>query len=105
MGFGILYAITSGYLAALSIIENKSYKKLIKKNLSGKMKKSVVNRFYTEKVGGAAYNYIFKEAKRNHDRWIDMLHESYNLSLRDRFLYPYAKLYISKKIRDFQKNY
>lgn len=37
-GFGMRYAFTSGYLAALSIIKNKNYKKLIKQRLSGRLK-------------------------------------------------------------------
>lgn len=103
-GFGMRYAITSGYLAALSITENKNYKKLIKKNISGKLKTAMVNRYYTEKAGNAMYKYIFNQAKNNPDKWIEMLHERYNPSLDSRVLCPYAKWYLSKKIRDFHKN-
>ena len=36
-GFGMRYAMISGYLAALSIIENKNYKRLIKKSISKRL--------------------------------------------------------------------
>ena len=103
-GFGMRYAMISGYLAALSIIENKDYKKLIKKRISGKLKASVVNRFLAEKAGDYLYTYLFKEAKKNLDKWTDMLYERYNPSLQSRVLYTFAKWNLSKKLGIFQKN-
>jgi len=103
-GFGMRYAITSGYLAAKSIIENKNYKRLIKKNLSDKLKTSVVNRYYAEKYRDIAYGYTFKQAKKNLDTWINLLYERCNPSLLSRVMYPYAKWYLSKKIRSINKD-
>jgi len=103
-GFGMRYAMISGYLAALSIKENEDYKKLIKKRISGKLKTSVVNRFLAEKAGDYLYAYLFKEAKKNLDKWADMLYERYNPSLQSRVLYPFAKWNLSKKLGIFQKN-
>lgn len=104
-GFGMRYAMVSGYLAALSIKENKNYKKLIKKNFSDKLKTSVVNRFLTEKGGDYVYTYVFNEAKNNPpEKWTDMLYERFNPSLQSRVLYPFAKWYLSKRIREFHKN-
>lgn len=47
-GFGMRYAATSGYLAAKSIIENKNYNKLWKKEFGEKLKVAVVNRYIFE---------------------------------------------------------
>ncbi len=97
-GFGMRYAMISGYLAALCIIENKNYKRLIKKSISSRLKTSVVNRYLTQKAGNYVYYYIFKQAKTNLDKWEDMLYERFNPSLYSRVLYPFAKRYLSKKM-------
>jgi len=103
-GFGMRYAMISGYLASLSIMENKNYKKLIKENISDRLKTSVVNRFLSEKGGYYVYVYLFNQAKKNLDKWEDMLYERYNPSLHYRMLYPFAKRYLSKKTKLLHKN-
>ncbi len=95
-GFGMRYAVTSGFLAALSIIENKNYKKLIKQRLSGRIKTSVVNRFLSEKVGDRFYTYLIGQAKKD-NRWMDLLYRAYNPSLRSRVMYPFAKWSLSRR--------
>ena len=101
-GFGMRYAMKSGYLAAKSIIENKNYKKLIKKHISKTLRKSVVNRFYTEKAGEAAIRYGFKQARLKQNEWIAFLKDMYNPSFASSIIYPYAKRYLKKKIKNFQ---
>jgi flavin-dependent dehydrogenase len=103
-GFGMRYAIISGYLAASSIIEGKNYKRLIKKNLGGRLKTSVVNRFLTEKGGYYVYAYIFNQGKKNLDKWMDLLYQRFNPSLYSRVLYPFAKQSLSKKTMRLHKN-
>jgi flavin-dependent dehydrogenase len=49
-GFGMRYAITSGYLAAKSIIENKDYDRLWKKEFGKKLRIGVANRFLFERM-------------------------------------------------------
>ena len=98
-GFGMRYAINSGFLAALSIIENKNYKKLVKQRLSGKLKTSVVNRFIVERLGDHYDTYLLRQAKKNKDNLINMLYQAYNPSLYSRALYPFAKWYLLAKYR------
>lgn len=95
-GFGIRYAINSGFLAAVSIIENKNYKKLIKQRLLDRIKTSVVNRFLIDKYGDRYCNLLMKWAKNN-DRWMEFAYRAYVPSLYSRAMYPFAKWYILVK--------
>ena len=95
-GFGMRYAIVSGYCAASSIIENKNYKKIINTHLSRRIKTSVVNRFFCEKYGDNFYGYLLNQARKN-DNWIDLLHKGYNPSWYSRVVYPFAKWSLSRK--------
>ena len=99
-GFGMRYAINSGFFAAQSIIENKNYKKLIKQKLSNRLKTSVVNRYLNEKAGDKLNAYLLWEAKRNNN-WLDLLYKGYNPSLYSRAIYPYAKWSLLLKYKVF----
>ncbi len=60
-GFGIRYAITSGYLAAKSIIEDVDYDRLWKLRFSKQLKISALNRRLYEMFGNFAYNSLVKK--------------------------------------------
>lgn len=98
-GFGMRYAVTSGFLAALSIIENKNYKKLVKQKLSSRLKASVVNRYIVNKLGNRYYVYLLGYAKKN-NRWMDILYERYNASWYYKIIYPFAKWNLSQKYKN-----
>ena len=100
-GFGMRYAILSGYYASKSIVENKNYKNLIKENLSPYLKTSVVNRFITEKGRAYVYKAIFNIAKKQKDNWQEMLFQRYNPSRNSRLLYPFAKYSVNKRMRQY----
>ena len=98
-GFGMRYAVISGYLAATSIIENKNYKELIKNKLSARIKTSIVNRYIIEMMGDRFNKSMIKRAEDNKD-WIAFLHGGYNPSLFSRVLYPIAKWSLIFKYRN-----
>jgi len=98
-GFGMRYAINSGFYAALSIIEKKDYKKLIKQNLSRRLRTSVANRYLCEKYENQFYPYLIEHAKKS-NKWTDLLHREYNPTLRSRVIYPFAKWSLSRKYND-----
>jgi len=98
-GFGMRYAFKSGYLAAISIIENKNYKKLIKKNIYPQLKTSVVNRYLSDKISNTFYPYLINLAKKDKE-WLKLLYKSYNPSLRSRVLYPFVKWGLTKKYKE-----
>ncbi len=99
-GFGMRYAINSGYLAAKSIIENKNYKKLIKQRLSDRLKTSVSNRYIADRFKDRYSSFLLEWAKEN-KRWRDILYRGYNPSLYTRAIYPFAKLNLALKYKNF----
>lgn len=100
LGFGMRYAITSGYLAAKSIIDNIDYKKLIEKRFFNQMKASIVNRFLFERLGDKAYQLLINKAKKSKDL-SKILFKAYNFSFKfQKLLFPIslATLKIKYKI-------
>jgi flavin-dependent dehydrogenase len=80
-GFGIRYAITSGYLAARSIIEEIDYDLLWKPRFGKQLKMSALNRRLYEMFGNFAYDRLVKKtiASGNPRR---LWHRFYNASFR-----------------------
>ncbi|MCJ7623137.1 MAG: NAD(P)/FAD-dependent oxidoreductase [Anaerolineaceae bacterium] len=58
-GFGIRYAIVSGYLAAISLVTNSNYDQLWKKRLLTSMEASVANRFICTMFGNFGYRILW----------------------------------------------
>ncbi len=99
-GFGMRYAVISGFLAASSIIENKNYAELITQKLSGKIKTSVVNRYVIEMIGDRFNKLMIKRAKRK-SNWMDLLYKGYNPSWFSKTIYPIAKWGLIQKYQNF----
>ena len=95
-GFGMRYAISSGFYAALSIIEQKNYKKLIKNNLTSRINRSVVNRYFCVKYGPLFYKNLMRLAREN-NQWHNLLFNAYNPSWYSRVIYPFAKRNLIKR--------
>jgi flavin-dependent dehydrogenase len=88
-GFGIRYALKSGYLAARSIIDNEDYDKLWKKDFNHQLKTSLSNRKIYTSFGDFGYDYLIKKTKDSRDPrkfW----HRLYNQSLSRKIFYPFA---------------
>jgi flavin-dependent dehydrogenase len=66
-GLGIRYALTSGWLAARSIIENRDFDELWKAALGAKQETSLVNRFLYEAGGNAGLAMFVKQAAHAKD--------------------------------------
>lgn len=96
-GFGMRYAITSGFLAAESIIKNQSYKKLIKKHLYGKLKASLINRYYAEKSENFGKFLLTKSKQLEKGEHHNFLYFAYNMTPLKKIIYPFAKYSIKKK--------
>lgn len=89
-GFGMRYAVVSGYLAARSIIEGKDYASIIAKELLPTQKASLINRFFYERVGNRGYSYLINRFARGNVT--ERLKRYYTLSPRKRLLYPIVRL-------------
>lgn len=98
-GFGIRHAIITGNLAAKSIIENRSYKDLWKKEVSGLLKTSIANRFWFSAFNNYSYKYFIKffERTKNPNK---LLGKVYTPNIFSKVLYPVAKIYFGKYIKD-----
>jgi flavin-dependent dehydrogenase len=66
-GLGIRYALTSGYLAARSILEQRDFDDLWKAELAAKQETSLVNRFLYETGGNAGLSMFVRQAARASD--------------------------------------
>jgi flavin-dependent dehydrogenase len=96
-GFGMRYAMTSGFLAARSIIENESYDSLVKENILGKMKTSFSNRFLFENMGNRGYKY-FLDMGINKNNARSFLRKHHNPSFFKKMVFPLARLKFRNRI-------
>lgn len=87
-GFGMRYAMVSGYLAARSIIEGSDYAALLKRELLPMQKAALVNRLFFERLGNDGYAYLISRFAGADS--IERLRRHYSPSLVKRFLYPFA---------------
>lgn len=64
-GFGMRYAFKSGFLAAQSIIDDETYTTLVRQSgMLGRLKASLVNRFFVERLGDRYAAYSLQQAKK-----------------------------------------
>lgn len=89
-GFGLRYAVLSGHLAAISIIENKDYSRLARRAFDKTIKASLVNRFLYEKLDNLQYEFIIERMTKVRDL-NSFLRKRYNFGIKRKLLYPIAK--------------
>lgn len=100
-GFGIKYAMFSGYLAARSIIENKSYDELCKAYLYPKLQTSLANRWLFAHLYNKGYTYILNKMETMDDV-IPTLRKHYNTSISKKIIYPIAQRWYKTRLIDKQ---
>jgi len=100
-GFGIKYAMLSGYLAARSIIQNKSYDELCKAYLYPKLQTSLANRWLFAHLYNKGYSLLLKKME-SLDDVIPALRKHYNTSLSKRLIYPLAQRWYKTRLIDKQ---
>ena len=90
LGFGMKYALLSGYAAAKSIMEEKDYDMIWRELFLDKQKASAANRLIYEISGVWGYNYIANRLSnsRSPKSW---LKDQYSSSLSKRLIYPFTK--------------
>ncbi|MBI5680152.1 MAG: NAD(P)/FAD-dependent oxidoreductase [Methanobacterium sp.] len=86
LGFGMRYAITSGFQAARSIINDEDYEIMAKSCFEGKLKAGIVNRYLWEKLNKNNYSL----AVNNFNWIINNFNWIYNYNMFWRILYPFA---------------
>jgi flavin-dependent dehydrogenase len=93
-GFGMRFAITSGYLAAQSIISNEDYERIAKKHFRNRLKAGVVNRYLWENIlCKKDYLIVINIAeflKKN-------IYSMHNHNLLQRMIYPLALFSLKRR--------
>ena len=97
-GFGMRYAILSGYMAANSIISGLDYDLLWKKELKPMLETSLVNRYLFEKFGNTGYRYLARRFAKGDP--CDFLKRNYNQSFLKNLLLPIAKSRYKSRVKD-----
>lgn len=93
-GFGMRYAVTSGFLAAKSILANEDYERTVKRHFNRKLRASVTNRYLWEKFSENRYSSIVSNGRimRN------LLYSMHNYNFIQRMIYPFAVLHMRKNL-------
>ncbi|MFH0889856.1 MAG: NAD(P)/FAD-dependent oxidoreductase [Candidatus Aenigmatarchaeota archaeon] len=99
-GFGMRSAITSGYLAAKSIIDKTSYQDVARKYFEKRLKASLVNRFVAETFLQklAPLNAVF--SPKDHDKMLEAFGRSY--TNYPKILYPLALWSLSRRYKSLR---
>ena len=95
LAFGLRQAITSGYLAAQSIINNTNYDTMIRQRFSGQLKTSLVNRFLYRLARNKGYSSFLKKGEKINDP-LGRMHSQYNPAPMKKLIYFFAKLHLRK---------
>ena len=88
-GFGMRYAMMSGFLAAQSIIHGANYDELWRQEILPLLRTALSNRLIYEFLGNPGYEYIAKRIAHRRDLR-DVLRRAYNPSSVKRALFPIA---------------
>lgn len=97
-GFGMRYAITSGYLAARSFTDGISYSQTIKEKFDNQFKASIVNRFVWSLLGDRMFHLLEIGSKRKDP--LKHLNKIYNFKLfTQRLMYPIASSWFNMKYK------
>jgi len=98
-GFGMRYAMMSGYLAAQSIIHGKNYDRLWQKALRPRLHASMINRVVVDRLGNALYRYFIPRLSTADDAR-EQLRKVYGWSPWKWLLYPYAVRHFHSRVKD-----
>ncbi len=90
-GFGIRFAMTSGYLAARSLLEGLDYDALWRAQFGSRLRTSLVNRLAYELLGRRGHDYIVRKTAESADPR-ELWKTYYTMSRCRPVLYPLAAL-------------
>ena len=103
-GFGIRFAISSGVLAARSLMDGSNYDARWRDALNPVLRAAVVNRAVYGALGNAGYRRFLRKASQSNDVR-GFLRQYYGPSWLKRLLYPWARLRVQSRRRDVTCNH
>ena len=102
-GFGMRYAVTSGVMAANSLLNGTNYDAEIRKNVLPLIKLSATNRMLLDRVGDRGFkrlaNYWMKHQQRNGGDGLLFIERIYQPGLIRRLLWPITKIFLLRKTK------
>jgi len=98
-GFGMKFAMLSGYLAARSIITGTSYDQLCKQHIEPILKVSLANRLIYFNVGNKGYQWFIDRMARSNDI-LPTLRKHFRYSTLKKVLFAYAKFWYKSRMVD-----
>lgn len=97
-GFGMRYAMVSGWLAARSVIEGADYAALLGKELLALQRTSLVNRLLFERLGNRGYAFFANWLARGDT--VEKIRRQVNPSFLKNILYPLASWSYKSRLVD-----
>ena len=98
-GFGMRYAMVSGYLAAQSMIEAIPYDVLWKRELLPALQAAMVNRMLVDRFKSSAYRLLLGQLSR-HQGVRPFLRRHYGLNRWRQVLMPLARRHYRSRVKD-----
>ena len=99
-GFGIRHALTSGYLAAESIITGQPYEKLVQEQILPFLETALANRWVYARLGIKGYRFILKYlGKRD---VIEVLRKHHQYTISKKISYLVARYWYRSRLIDKQ---
>ncbi|NOY88702.1 MAG: NAD(P)/FAD-dependent oxidoreductase [FCB group bacterium] len=102
-GFGMRYAIRSGYLAAKSISEGFDYDTAWKRSLQPALETSLSNRYLFERLGQRGYHYLANRLRSREPR--ELLGRNYRPSLTKRLILGLAARKYTSRVKNRDCNH
>ncbi len=100
-GFGLRYAMLSGYLAAKSILTSGSYVQICDEQIRPMMETSLANRWLFAHLGNYGYDKVLNVVARSNDI-IGALRKQYKPSLFKSLIFQVAKRWYHSRLVDKQ---
>ncbi|MBI4187048.1 MAG: NAD(P)-binding protein [Chloroflexi bacterium] len=98
LGFGIRYAVTSGFLSARSIVDGDDYPALVKEKIEPLLMASGVARFLWERAGWGHYRCLLALTKRVKEP-VNILHRACNFSPVHGMLFPLVRFMLNRRYK------
>lgn len=100
-GFGLKYAMLSGYLASQAIIKEQSFDQLCETRLKPIMETSLVNRWLYNKIGNFGYESVLRKISTSNNL-LSTLRQHHRSSTAKRVLFSVAKRWYHTHLIDKQ---